>query len=276
MHIKHRATLITLGFVFFCSFLSLSCNTDSTASGESMGNLLLRLIDSPAWFDQEVIVMRRIEIHRSGASAELGWRVINGEVASYDVLKLRNGVSQVVASEQIPEGKYDAIRIVMEGSNVWIGGQYRLLELPPNVAGGFVLQYPITIAAGEFYELVLDFDAYRSIKQTGPNTYQLNPAIRAQDALLTGSVSGSVVGTDNNTKAVNSYISSAVGTDVASTLTDTTSFGSFLLMAIPEGLYDVKISPVDSLGAYKDTTIASVRVIRQRETKIGSIPLRLR
>ena len=276
MLIKHRAPLMTLAFAVFCSFLVLSCNSDSTASSDATGRILLRLIDSPAWFDQEVIVMRRIEIHRTGASAELGWRVINGELASYDLLKLINGVSQVIASTEIPEGKYDAIRIIMEGSHVWIGEKYELLNLPNHVAGGFVLQYPITITAGELFELILDFDAYRSIKQTGPEEYQLDPSIRAQDALLTGSISGSVVAADNTAKAVNSHISTAVGGVTASTLTDTTSFGSFILLAIPEGDYNLKIAPVDSLGGYKDTTIASIRVVRKQETKIGSISLSLK
>lgn len=273
MLIKHRAPLMLLAFAVICSFLVLSCNSDSTASSDATGRILLRLIDSPAWFDQEVIVMRRIEIHRSGASAELGWRVINGEVASYDVLKLINGASQVIASTEIPEGKYDAIRIILDGSNIWIGGQYKLLSLPTNVAGGFVLQYPITITAGELFELILDFDAYGSIKQTAPNEYQLDPSIRAQDALLSGSISGSVVAANNTAKAVNSHISVPVGGITASTSTDTTSFGSFILLAIPEGNYNVKITPTDSLGGFKDTTIASIRVVRKQETKLGTISL---
>jgi hypothetical protein len=272
MKIQRVLNLSAVAAVVCCFFLSLSC-TDNPAS-DSMGKILIRLIDSPGLFDQEVIVMRRIEIHRTNFPSDLGWRVINGDVSTYDVLKLRNGVTQVIASTSIPVGTYDALRITLEGSNVWVGGQYRLLTLPTGVAGGFVLQHSMTILEGDFYELVLDFDAFRSVTRTGPTQYTLNPFIRAQDAYLAGSISGSVVTADSS-KILNSWITTSVGSDQATTGTDLTN-GSFLLGAMPEGTYDLRVFPADSLAPYQDTTLTGITIVRQRETKIGTIQLRHR
>ena len=132
--VRHASILAILLF-------QMSCNSNPASTPAN--NLEIKLIDAPASFDQEVIVMRRIELHKSGSAAELDWRVINGNVATYDLLKFRNGVNQVVVSTYVPPGSYDAIRITLEGSYVWVGGKYILLDLPSNVAGGFVIQYPL-------------------------------------------------------------------------------------------------------------------------------------
>lgn len=253
---------LLLGFLL----TQFSCNTNSSPSTQP-NNLTIKLIDSPAFFDQEVIVIRRMELHRVGASSDLGWRVITENLATCDLLKFRNGVNQVIVSTVVPPGNYDAIQLVLEGSYVVIGGQYILLDLPKGVAGGYVIQYPLDIADNNFYELILDFDAYRSIKQTGVGQYQLNPVLRIQDASIAGSISGAVVSA-TDLKPVNCLISTSVGTDSVATASDLTN-GSFLLGALPEGSYGITISSVDSV--FKDTTISHIQVLRQRQTPIGAI-----
>jgi hypothetical protein len=268
MNLKHVRLLcegLTMSFLLFMS----SC-TSSSSSGSQVDNLVIKLIDAPASFDQEVIVIHRVELHRTGASADLGWRIVNGNLGTYDLLTFRNGVSQVVTSAVVPAGSYDAIRLILDGSYVRIGNLTTLLDQAPNVVGGYVIQYPLTIAEGNYYELILDFDAYHSVHQTGPGAYQLTPAVRVQDATLAGSISGAVVSADSS-KPLNSLISSTVGSDQVGTSPDMTT-GSFLLGALPEGSYSLTISPVDTL--YSDSTITGIQVIRQRETPIGAIRLK--
>ncbi|HTP12119.1 MAG TPA: DUF4382 domain-containing protein [Bacteroidota bacterium] len=252
-----------------CAILlsQLSCNKNPAST--PIDNLVIKLIDSPATLDQEVIVMRRIEVHKSGSPAELDWRVINGQVATYDLLKFRNGVTQVIASTYVPPGSYGAIRITFEGSYVWTGGKYILLDLPSGVAGGFVIEYPLVVEANNTYELVFDFDASRSVHQTSPTTYTLNPVFRIQDASIAGSIAGAVVSADS-LKPVDCLVESSVGTDPVATSPDLTT-GSFQLGALPEGAYNITIVSPDSV--FKDTTLSNIQVLRQRQTSIGVVGL---
>ncbi len=245
----------------------VSCNKNSETA--PIDNLVLKLIDSPASLEQEVIVMRRIEVHKAGSPAELDWRVINGQVATYDLLKFRNGITQVIASTYVPPGSYDAIRITFEGSYVWVGGKYILLDLPSGVSGGYVIQYPLVVAANNVYELIFDFDASRSVHQTSATTYDLTPVFRIQDASIAGSIAGAVVSADS-LKPADCLVESSVGTDAVATAPDLTT-GSFQLGALPEGTYNITIVSPDSV--FKDTTISNIQVLRQRQTSIGVIGL---
>ncbi len=245
----------------------LSCNSNPASSPSD--NLIVKIIDAPAAFDQEVIVIRRIDLHRAGSAAELDWRVINGNVTTYDLLKFRNGVSQVAVSTYVPTGSYDAIRLTLEGSYVWIGGKYVLLDLPANVAGGFVISYPLVVADQNVYQLILDFDAYRSVRQTSATTYELYPVVRVQDAAIAGAIAGAVISADSS-KPANCVISSNVGADEVGTTPDPSN-GSFLLGALPEGTYSMRITSPDSV--FKDTTVSAIRVLRLQQTSIGVIGL---
>ncbi len=245
----------------------LSCNSNPASTPAD--NLVIKLIDAPASYEQEVIVMRRIEVHKSGSAAELDWRVINGNVATYDLLKFRNGVTQVVASTYVPPGSYDGIRITFEGSYVWVGGKYILLDLPAGVSGGFVIDYPLGIAESNAYELIFDFDATRSVHQTGAVSYQLTPVIRVQDASIAGTIAGAVISADSS-KPADCIINSTVRTDVVGTTPDLAT-GSFQLAALPEGMYSITITSPDSV--FKDTTISDIQVIRRKITPIGVIGL---
>ncbi len=266
MKLQRRATAwcVIIAGMIACQ---LSCNSNPANSPSD--NLTIKIIDAPAAFDQEVIVIRRIDLHKSGSAAELDWRVINGSVTTYDLLKFRNGVSQVAVSTYVPPGSFDAIRLTLEGSYVWIGGKYILLDLPANVAGGFVISYPLTIADQNVYQLILDFDAYRSVRQTSATTFELYPVVRVQDAAIAGSIAGAVISADS-LKPANCVVSSTVASDEVGTTPDPGT-GSFQLGALPEGTYSIKISSPDSL--FQDTTVSAIRVLRLQQTSIGVVRL---
>jgi hypothetical protein len=53
-------------------------------------------------------------------------------------------------------------------------------------------------------------------------------------------------------------------------VSDTTD-GSFRLVALPAGTYEVTIAPDDS--NYRDTTITGVQVVATQDTSIGTVTL---
>jgi len=74
--------------------------------------------------------------------------------------------------------------------------------LPSGAQTGLKLLADFTVNAGSTYELILDFDAQRSVVTTGPANnptgYLLNPTIRVEEKALTGSISGMLTNPENN------------------------------------------------------------------------------
>ncbi len=189
--------------------------------------------------------------------------------ATFDLLKLQNGASAIFGDKQLAVGQYTQIRLIIgTGSNVMVGGVSYPIQIPSGLQTGLKLNRTFNIAAGQLYELTLNFNADKSIQLTGSNTYKLNPVIRVEATVISGTVSGII-----SPAAAKAIVSAINGTDAVSTAADTLT-GAFKLMALPAGTYDVAILPQNIL--YADTTVANVPVIVQQNTNIGTITLRLR
>ena len=99
---------------------------------------------------------------------------------------------------------------------------------------------------------------------TGNNRYTLQPTLRLVPNVISGTISATILPLD-----AQSIVWSIVDTDSVFAYPDET--GYFQLMAIPEGQYDIHISPGN--GAYSDTTIFNVDVTREQNFDLGTINL---
>jgi hypothetical protein len=142
------------------------------------------------------------------------------------------------------------------------------LTIPSGTQTGIKLNHSFEIESGKLYALFLDFNVYKSVHITGNGEYKLKPTIRVMPVVISGSISGQVLPLD-----AAPTIWTVSGSDTISTFTDLNGF--FKLMALPEGNYDVHITPADTL-AYKDTTITDVEVFANVSTDIGIVNLELR
>ncbi|MBI5464427.1 MAG: DUF4382 domain-containing protein [Ignavibacteriales bacterium] len=257
--------------------LELGCNNSSDASGaDYMGQLNVRLVDATAGFDQMNLVIRKIEIHRTNSGQDVGWRIVTDQLKSYDVLRLTNGRSDTIVFKDVPMGDYDQIRILFGISTLVINGAQLTIQIPIAIADGYIINYAFHVDEGLQYQLYLDIDASRSVKSVSSTTYNLTPAIRAQSALLSGSVSGAVVGVGADSLGVAASIETSTSGGTAATLSDPASGGSFQLVALPEGAYNLHIMAGDTLK-YFDTTFVGINVVRQKDNGIvGVVRLRHR
>ncbi len=257
------------GAMLLAAILLMPGCSDSPTSADRFGDLRIRLVDSPGDYQQVNIVVSRVEVHVADADSVGGWTTINDNPATYDLLDLRNGVNAVLGDAKLAAGKYTQIRLIIgAGSMVVINDTAYSLEIPSGFQTGIKLNHDFTIESGKLYELTLDFDAARSIHQTGAGQYKLNPVIRVQATVTSGTISGIVAPV-----AARAIVSAVVGTDTLSASADSVT-GAFMLIALPAGVYAVAIEPTDTL--YADTTIADVQVIAQQNTDLGTITLRTR
>jgi hypothetical protein len=257
-----KAIFVTFSVLFFGSVLFLSCSKSSTAP--QTGELRLTMVDSPALYDQVNIVVTKVDVHSAGSDSLSGWSTVNHDTATYNLMLLRNGANAILGDEMLPPGHYTQIRLYIgSGSNVVVDGVPYALDI--SAANTVKLNNEFEIVAGNLYELMLDFDANRSIVLTGNGQYKLRPVIRVEPVIVTGTISGTV-----NPPVARSMVSTIAGADTIGAFCDTVS-GYFRLMALPAGIYNLQIVPSDTI--YRDTTIADVTVTAQHNTDIGTITL---
>jgi hypothetical protein len=213
-----------------------ACKDDNDLAGAAGtdGRITMHLVDSPSTFDAVTVAVTSVEAHLSGTDSLNGWIALNHNGGLYDLLTLRNGVSAVLADTVLPPGDYTQIRLIVgTGSSVTLDGIEYPLEIPSGMQTGIKLNHPFTIEANRTYELTLDFDAERSVVLTGSGTYQLQPVIRLQANVESGSISGTIYPPDPG-----ALIYTIVGADTVSTHPEAMT-GYFKLMALPAGPYTV-------------------------------------
>jgi len=246
-----------VGIVFF-----IGC--ESTSEPGTTGNFVLYLTDAPGEFDEVNISVESVEVHR----AEDGWIMVNDVPEMYDLLELTNGVTAVLGEAVLDPGLYTQIRLLIgNGSNVVLDGQTYDLQIPSGIQTGLKLVQSFEIEADYTYEMLLDFDAHRSVNQLGAiNEFVLQPAYRLQSIATSGSIAGSVEPVE--ARAVVSVYQN--GEVVTTTYADEDT-GDFKVIHLPEGNYSLHFeSREDSYGEY---TMNGVSVNVGETTQLDPVDL---
>jgi hypothetical protein len=148
------------------------------------GSLRVALTDAPACgFDQVNVTVERVRVHRSESAGpnDGGWIDLPVNPArKINLLALSNGVLEELGQTALPAGHYTQLRLVLTaGGNsvVPTGGAEQPLLTPSAVQSGIKLIHPFTVGADQLVDLVLDFDACKSVVQLGNGGYLLKPVI---------------------------------------------------------------------------------------------------
>lgn len=230
--------------------LALSaCNSDSAAG---RGTLTVALTDAPGCgFDHVYVTVDRVRVHRSDSADDndTGWsEVVLDAPQKIDLLTLSNGVMTTLGQTGLPAGQYQQIRLVLapntgnvlNNSIVPTGGSEQPLASPSATQSGYKVIGHFSVAANEVVDLVLDFDACRSVVQAGGSgNYNLKPVLSVAQRLSTG-IQGYVSTTIATTLAGTTVSAQQNGAVIRSTAPETT--GRFLLPYLPAGNYDIVVT----------------------------------
>jgi hypothetical protein len=260
-----RYSLVLSLLVTFLMFLFLSCEKDSTQAGVGTGTLTIYLTDSPtmAEFNSVNIIFSEVSAH-----IDSEWVTVQGSPVKANLMDLSNGNTIMFGSAEVPAGKYTQIRIKIDDAYVFLTDQQDSIPMtvPSGAQTGLKLGPEFTVTEGATYELVVDFDASRSVVVTGPPgnpDYQLKPYLRVMPVALSGSISGTVTNPGNST------IASAMqdGNTITTSMVDKDN-GFFRLSFLPAGAYTVSI-----IDDGNSAEITGVVVVAGLEKHLGDIEL---
>jgi len=217
---------------------------DSVAS--TPGTLGVSLTDMPACgFDAVNVTVRGVRVHRSSAASDSdgGWTEITLNPArKINLLDLTNGVLETLGETPLAPGHYTQLRLMLDpntgmgfaNSVVPTGGVETALATPSAVQSGIKLIHEFDVAPGQRVDLVLDFDACRSVVRRGNGTFGLKPVIKVTPMVLNG-VTGYV---DTGLLGSNVMVTAQQNGEIVQS-TAPKPDGYFLLARLAPGSYDV-------------------------------------
>ena len=171
-----------------------------TATGD--GSLRVALTDAPSCgYDHVFVTIEKVRAHTSATAgdAEGGWSELTLSPARrVDLLTLTNGVLEELGTMPLPAGHYSQIRLVLASNSGTgttsianavqpTGGELVPLATPSGQQSGLKLQAHFDVAAGQMADMVLDFDACKSVVKAGNSgNYNLKPVISVFQRIVSG------------------------------------------------------------------------------------------
>ena len=251
-------TILTVALVTGCG--------GGGGSGSSSGTVGVSLTDAPACgFDAVNVTVRQVRVHESSAASDSsgGWADITlNPPRKINLLDLNNGILESLGETPLPAGHYTQLRLVLvanTGQNIAnsaiLSGTTSEIPLstPSAVQSGIKLINSFTVAAGQRTDLVLDFDACKSIVTRGNGTYALKPVIRVIPTVLNG-IKGFV---ETSLLASHVMVSAQINGTVVHSTVPNSQTGEFFLARLAVGTYDVVITA----DGHATAVIAAVPVV---------------
>lgn len=171
-------------------FLLAGCGGSGSARVESgTGTLSVNLTDAPldlANVQSVMVTLTGVIVYpmetldssvTDPAETDLRPIVLLTHPATFDLLTLTGGVTELLASGEVPAGDYEKIRLeVSEASLIYKDGTTAPLKIESNKVD---VPIPFHILQGEETELTLDFDAEASVQvnETGNDKLILRPVV---------------------------------------------------------------------------------------------------
>ena len=204
-------------------FILTGCGGGGGSSSGGTGTLSLSMTDAASDFAAVYVTIDEVQIHLGGNdSSPNNWRPINMQrrPITVNLLTLTNEVREQLGLVDLPTGDYTQVRLIIGNTPENSGYPYANYvvdkNIPPNIyelkvpSGnntGFKIVENFTIEKDQTLELVLDFDASRSIIQAGASgQWLLKPTVKI-DYLREASIVKGRVTTDGTTGIAGAMVS---------------------------------------------------------------------
>lgn len=261
-------TFIQSTLAVTCAALFVAaCGGGGGDNSAATGTLRTAMTDAPSCgYDNVFVTVDRIRVNNSataGPDGE-GWsEIVLDQPRQIDLLDLQNGVIEELGEVTLPVGRVQQVRFVLVDNAtvdpadidfdpdadptrapnhvVFSAGGFEDLKTPSGQQSGVKINVGIDVAEGQVADLLIDFDACKSVVEAGGSgNYLLKPVLTAIPRLSSG-VRGSVADA-----LVSQGVSISLQQDgevVRATApvesTDLADNGEFILSQVPPGTYDL-------------------------------------
>jgi hypothetical protein len=197
--------------------MAISCSGGGGGdSSGGVGTLSLDLTDaSTTDFKAVVITIAEVQVHVKGnENSPNSWKSVDMPIQplTVNLLELVNGVREHLGIVDLPEGQYTQLRLIIgdtPGPDAHPYANYVItntdpveiheLKVPGGSNTGFKIVNGFSINAEQTTELMLDFDACRSVVQAGASgNWLLKPTVKVYDTSEYAFVEGRVLDDDEN------------------------------------------------------------------------------
>lgn len=236
--------------------LLAACGGGGSSSTTGAGTLRVALTDAPACgYDEVNVTVEKVRVHQSSSAGDGdgGWsEVVLNPARKVNLLDLTNGVLEELGQTELPAGTYTQLRLQLASnagatppanSLVLTGGDGSEIPLdtPSAQQSGLKMNLNLTVQPNELADVVLDFDACKSVVKRGNSgRYNLKPVVsvlprvRLDGLVAEGYVAPAIA------LGTTSVSLQQGGVPVRSTVP--AADGRFVLYPVPAGNYDLVVS----------------------------------
>ncbi len=265
-NLMKRPAWLAAGATLVAATTLVACGGGGGSSAGT-GTLRMAMTDAPACgWDNVWVTVDRVRVHSSSTAGDndAGWSEIAlGSPQRIDLLSLTNGVLFELGETSLPAGQYTQVRLVLVGNTGAnplanavkpTGGTTVALDTPSGQQSGLKLQANFSVPAGQRADLVLDFDACKSVvTRGGSGQYNLKPVMSVTPRLDTGIAGYVATGMAAQQALVTAQ--DASGNVLRSTVADPAT-GRFFLPFLAAGSYSV----VANADGFSTAVVPSVPV----------------
>jgi hypothetical protein len=254
--------------LFILSVIIFSACTKNNNDGP--GKLSVKITDDPfniSFVESATVTINKVEVRKVNSDSFI---VVSTDPKTFDLIQLRNGITDDLATIDIPQGSYDLVRLYVDEASLKLkdhGDAFRL-KIPSGQQTGIkvFISPALTVDGGLTSELLLDFDLAKSFVMRGNlshsatvNGFIFKPVIKASNVSTAGRIEGIV--TDTLSAGLeNARVYIAKDTVLASTFTDAT--GHYAFIGVPAGTYDVSAAK----AAYDSVAAPNINVAAANRT----------
>lgn len=259
-----KPNLITLLFAAALAIAGFTaCNKDDDSSGSntssSKATVGVHLTDGPADYDAIFLDVESVEL-KTESDEWVALPLVR--TGFYDILHFRNGADTLLGRVELPVGRVSEMRLILGDDSYLVeDGQAYDLKVPSGQSSGLKVKMDETLVAGGAYDFWLDFDAGKSVHQTGNGQYMLKPVVRGYTAISNGRIRGYVLPLVAGT-TVYAYN----GVDSFSAIPGPDGF--YLISGMPAGTYTLHYDA--TVGSFNDVILPGVVVSHGSITELGT------
>ncbi|WP_042267275.1 DUF4382 domain-containing protein [Paraburkholderia heleia] len=249
----HKALIAAI----FASAALAACGGGGGSSNNSgstpTGTINVQMTDAPSCgFDHVYVTVSQVGINASSSAGDndSGWTNITlASPQKIDLLSLTNGTMATLGQATLTAGRYQQVRLVLAqnqgntvANSVVVSGttSEQPLATPSATQSGLKIIRPFDVPANATVDLVLDFNACKSVVQKGNGSYALKPVITATPTTVTGLIDGYVataeagatVYAEQNGKVVSGTVADSTGHFVFSTLVQSSTNGNYDIVIV--------------------------------------------